>query len=86
MGEGTEVLELLERKRDTPTQTRLDRSSRKTNVKNAFALNPGTCLNGGKPVVLIDDVFTTGATLDSCAQVLIESGIDNVNAFALGHG
>ena len=86
MGEGTEVLELLERKRDTSTQTRLDRSSRKANVKNAFALKPGTCFNGEKPVVLIDDVFTTGATLDSCAQVLVESGIDNVKVFALGHG
>jgi ComF family protein len=86
MGEGTEVLELLERKKDTPTQTQLDRSSRTANMKNAFALKPGTCFNGGKPVVLIDDVFTTGATLDSCAQVLVESGIDNVNVFALGHG
>jgi len=86
IGEATETLELLERNKDTPTQTQLDRSSRKANVKNAFALKPGTSFNKEKTVVLIDDVFTTGATLDSCAQVLVESGIDNVNVFALGHG
>ncbi len=55
-------------------------------MKNAFALKPGTSFNKEKTVVLIDDVFTTGATLDSCAQVLVESGIDKVNVFALGHG
>ena len=77
---------MLERNRDTPTQTRLDRWARKANVKNAFALKPGTSFNGETPVVLIDDVFTTGATLDSCAQVLVESGIDKVNVLALGHG
>lgn len=86
IGAGTEVVELLERNRDTPTQTRLDRWARKANVKNAFALKPGTSFNGETPVVLIDDVFTTGATLDSCAQVLLESGIDKVNVLALGHG
>jgi ComF family protein len=86
MGDQTVVLDLLERKRDTSTQTRLDRSARKANVKNAFALKPGTCLDRLKPMVLIDDVFTTGATLDSCAQVLVESGFNNLNVFALGHG
>ena len=78
IGAGTEGVELLERKRDTPTQTRLDRWARKANVKNAFALKPGTSFNGETPVVLIDDVFTTGATLDSCAQVLLEEGFDQL--------
>ena len=55
-------------------------------MKNAFALRPRISFNNEKPVVLIDDVFTTGATLDSCAQVLIEEGIKNVKVFALGHG
>ena len=59
--------ELLARNKHMPSQTRLDRSSRKANVK-CLALKPGTSFNK-ETVVLIDDVFTTGATLtDSCAQ------------------
>ena len=83
---GTEVREILMRERNTPSQTKLDRKSRKANVKNAFALKPRTCLDTKKPMVLVDDVFTTGATLDSCAQVLSGMGCEDVRVLVLGHG
>ncbi len=52
--------ELLNRVRDTPTQTRLSRLRREENMKNAFALRPGAVLGSGRRYVLVDDVFTTG--------------------------
>ena len=84
--ERTEVGDLLKRERNTPSQTQLDRKSRKANVKNAFALKRRTCLDAKKPMVLVDDVYTTGATLDSCAQVLTGMGCEDVRVLALGHG
>lgn len=80
------VYDCLERKRSTPTQTNLSRQERKKNVKNAFALRAGTCLDGFHDFVLIDDVFTTGATLDACSLVLLQAGCSRVRVATLGHG
>jgi competence protein ComFC len=85
-GETTVVCDCLKRVRHTATQTTLDRAHRQKNVKNAFALNDRTCLDGFERLVLVDDVYTTGATLDACAQVLIESGFPKVEVATLGHG
>ena len=74
------------RTRNTPSQTELDRNERRKNVKNAFALKEGTCLDGFDRVVLVDDVFTTGATLDACASALLERGVRTVEVATLGHG
>ena len=85
-GESTAVYDCLNRIRNTPTQTKLDRTSRQQNVKNAFALKEGTCLDGFDRVVLVDDVYTTGATLDACAKALIDGGVSQVEVATLGHG
>ena len=86
MGDSVEVSEALIRVRDTPTQTKLNRSQRKRNVKNAFALKAKNSLEHSNKIVLIDDVYTTGATLDACAKVLIDGGFQNVYVATLGHG
>lgn len=85
-GVSTVAYDCMKRVRNTNTQTKLDRSERIQNVKNAFALKDGTCLDGFDRVVLVDDVYTTGATLDACAKALIDRGTKQVEVATLGHG
>ena len=82
----TVAYDCMTRIRNTSSQTKLDRNQRRKNVKNAFALKEGTCLDGFDRVVIVDDVYTTGATLDACAYVLLESGVSRVEVATLGHG
>lgn len=76
--------DVLLRKRHTPPQGHKNARDRHANVKNAFMLNPiGADSIKGKTCVLIDDVFTTGATLEECTQVLVDSGAREVNLLTL---
>ena len=86
VGESVSVQDALVRNKNTPTQTELDRKDRKRNVKNAFALRSRNDLTGKDRIILIDDVFTTGATLNSCTQVLKDQGFNQVSIATLGHG
>lgn len=72
----------LHRTRNTPSQTQLSREERKQNVEDAFAVNSEVDI-AGKSITLIDDVATTGATLDACAVALLGAGARVVNAFTL---
>jgi len=72
----------LQRVRDTASQTHLNRAARHRNVADAFAVFPGLDL-AGLVITLVDDVATTGATLNACAVVLLEAGAKAVNAFTL---
>ncbi len=80
------IVELLDRVRDTPTQTRLSRAGRAKNMENAFALHPGAVVDATPRYILVDDVFTTGATLNACAKVLRQAGAEQVDVVTLGHG
>ena len=77
---------LLERIRDTPTQTRLDREGRAKNMKGAFALRPDIEVDKAARHIVFDDVFTTGATLNSCSKVLARAGITRLDIAAFAHG
>ena len=81
---GVPWLHALERTRDTSPQFELDRRARRTNVTGAFALRPGasSALSGRWPI-LIDDVATTGATLEACAAPLYEAGAVAVSALTV---
>ncbi|HEX6104101.1 MAG TPA: double zinc ribbon domain-containing protein [Gemmatimonadales bacterium] len=72
--------ELLVRARETPTQTALTPEARRANVSGAFAAPIGV---SGR-VVLVDDVFTTGATLLAAAAALIAAGAEQVDAVTFG--
>ncbi len=72
---------LLQRVRNTPSQTKLNRAERQQNVSEAFSCQPVDLT--GYCVVLIDDVATTGATLDACAGALLDAGAKAVAAFTI---
>ena len=76
---------LLRRVIPTRTQTQLSRPERLANVRNAFALRDGQRLNGER-IVLVDDVFTTGATTSACAKVLMAAGAGEVWVWTLARG
>jgi ComF family protein len=84
-GEAT-VQQLLLRKIHTDSQTHYDRSARQKNLKNAFALARGATINRASRYVLVDDVFTTGSTLNACAAVLRRRGAVNLDVVTFGHG
>jgi ComF family protein len=78
---GPPVMQLLTRTRHTHSQIDLPKDQRRANVKDAFALKPpGSRLTAPGIVVLVDDVATTGATLDACATVLKNAGVKEVRA------
>jgi len=72
------------RTRETAKQFDLNPDERAANVEGAFALKEGFCV-AGQRVLLVDDVFTTGATAGECAKVLIDAGAKAVEivAFAM---
>lgn len=72
----------LTRHRWTEPQAGLDRKKRQSNLKGAFSLKPDLSVTG-KCVLLIDDVFTTGATAQECAKVLKKNGAGAVHIFTI---
>jgi ComF family protein len=75
------VLDALERTRDTGTQGGLSAKARVHNVHGAFAVRLQSALP--ERVALIDDVATTGATLNACAKVLKRAGVREVQAWVI---
>jgi ComF family protein len=80
----TYVPDLLVRVRRTEIQGELGRAARRRNVRRAFRLHRryGERIDGRR-VVLIDDVFTTGATVEECAGVLLQAGAATVDVLTL---
>jgi ComF family protein len=70
----------LVRKRRTPSQNGLSRAGRARNVAGAFAVTRDV---KGQHIVLVDDVFTTGATLYACAKALLRAGAVQVDGVTL---
>jgi ComF family protein len=72
----------LVRVRSTRPQVELSGSERRQNVRRAFMVTPAAALEG-KRVLVVDDVFTTGATLGEIARTLKVAGAMQVDVFAL---
>ena len=77
---GLPVRHALRRVRATAVQTTLPAAQRHRNVRGAFAATRVARTLRGATVVLVDDVCTTGATLDACARTLKEAGVVEVRA------
>lgn len=74
----------LRRTRSTPSQGHLKTDERAKNVRKAFDIDARYAerLKGGA-VILIDDVYTTGATVKECAKTLIEGGVSRVDVLTI---
>ncbi len=77
---GPPVRHALRRLRATATQAGLPAARRHRNVRDAFAITRAARGLDGQIVVLVDDVSTTGATLDACARALKQAGVAEVRA------
>ena len=80
----TSIPDLLVRTRHTPSQGGLSASARRRNVTGAFAVRNGMTDNvRGARVLMVDDVFTTGATVGACATALLRAGAAAVDVITL---
>ncbi len=68
---------------NTPPQTTVEKHNRKKNVENAFVVNVDKYKVKDKKILLIDDIYTTGNTIEECAKTLILQGAEAVSAFTL---
>jgi ComF family protein len=73
---------LIKRRKATLTQTGLNKTEREENIKGAFVVidEKKVC---DENIILIDDVYTTGATINECAKTLLKTGAQKVAALTL---
>jgi ComF family protein len=78
------VPDVLVRVRNTPSQGRLKPGERARNVRGAFAIRRGRgAMVKDRRIVLVDDVLTTGATVDACTRALLKAGAAAVDVLTL---
>lgn len=75
-------LDALIRCRDTKPQYKMTVVERKINMRAAFSLHAGLNVSG-KKVLLVDDIFTTGITMQECAMVLKKAGAKSISGLTL---
>lgn len=74
--------EVLIRHRKTRQQTGLKKRERRENIRGAFSLRRAEAIVA-KRILLVDDVFTTGATVEECSRVLLKSGATSVDVLTV---
>jgi ComF family protein len=82
---GKPTRRLLRRVRYTTTQTRLDREERMENLRGAFRVSDTEGVKH-RHLVLVDDVFTTGSTVEECSRVLLRAGAQSVRVISVARG
>lgn len=80
--------EVLIKTRHTVSQSKLDRKHRQENLKGAFRYNEKAAPIQNMNVLLVDDVYTTGATVDECCRIILEAGANSIyiSTAAIGKG
>ena len=77
-------VDALRRRRNTRSQGHLSPQDRAHNVSGAFDITPKrAALLQGKRIALIDDVYTTGATVRECTKILLENGVSSVHILTI---
>jgi competence protein ComFC len=79
---GRPMIRALKRIRYTPTQTRFDRAERMENLRNAFEMRKTADVQG-KHLLVVDDVLTTGSTVDECARILKKAGAASIRVITV---
>ncbi len=82
---GYKKIDVLARTKSTVPQSELNDEERLENLNYAFQLR-GSCELKGKMVILVDDVFTSGATMNECAKLLKSAGAKEVWGVTLARG
>ena len=82
---GLPLLRALRRVKSTDKQSTLDRRGRRENLRGAFELAKGTVVRD-TDLLMIDDVFTTGSTVNACARVLRAGGARRVDVLTVARG
>jgi len=77
--------DILIKTKNTISQTELTKEERKENIKNAFLVKDRELIEN-KSILLIDDVFTSGSTMDECSRILKENGAKEVFGMAVARG
>ena len=72
----------LLRVKNTKPQNALDKTSRLNNLQDAFVITSNNIIEG-KRIILVDDIYTTGSTINECAKVLKEAGATEVNSITI---
>ena len=75
---------ILQKKKPTLPQVNLSGPEREKGVRGAFQVTEKKKLKG-KSILLVDDVYTTGATVNECSKVLMAGGAERVDVLTLAH-
>lgn len=76
---------VLQKEKPTPPQVDLKGVERERALKGVFKVTGGSGFLEGKTILLIDDVYTTGATVNECSKVLLKAGAKRVDVLTLAH-